>query len=123
MKRILVLALVCACSTANAQLVLDTPSLIKECQARATVVSEAVEAHNKRLPRADVGENVRLRIGSALKYPEAQTFINQITEHVYTAVPITDAAPVSADYYQLCFENPDQYVGRVSIIDWNKVNR
>jgi len=96
----------------------------QECSIRSYIVARAIEGHNSRTPKKQTIAFIKnSQVGAFLNYPAADKYIANIVERVYTGVPTTDGFPISSTFNQMCLNDPEQYIGTVTIVNWDALPR
>lgn len=120
MKRVLVLALIGACSAAQAQQY-DVLLLASECGARQSILAMAIDGHTYGKEAAQVKGEVSGKYGKYLNGSIGQHIADSIVDYGYQQVPRGNSMQLTAGVVDMCMENPDQYIGTNFLLDKSKV--
>lgn len=125
MRKVFLGVMLSACSVASfsEEIRLGYAEIGQECAIRAQIAEAAIKGHNGRYTRSETIAHIRKNTGHLLKEPQASRFIERMVDHVYAEVPVVDSFQVGRSYTNLCIENPDQYIGEYSIVNWRALKK
>lgn len=119
MKRILAIAFACAFSAADAQ-DYDAFFVAQECGLRQSILGMAIDGHTYGKTQEQVRVEVVERFGKYLS-AGAKGISDRIIDYGYKSVPRGNSMYLTSQVFELCMENPDQYVGDTYLLDKSKV--